>query len=802
MNEARSVSGGVGIASDAEAALGRVADQFKEYNYDPFVLFDRLRAGRRGRLDAAQARGSWIKWASHVRARRRVPLWNLYVNVPFCAKRCDYCMHFSTRAPGPGGMERYLRALIEQARYFAPALEGLSAANSAIGGGTPNLLSADQIARLCSALNESYSFDPAGERTFEAHPVGLDERKLAALREGGINRLSLGVQSMNPRVLAAAGRTGQTPELAARAVSAARRFGFPRGVSVDLILGLAEEDADDFYRSFEQAAACEPDMIFVNVLRPVPGYVEKRFAGEAARAAAHVERAASAIARCEALARRLGYETFLSAGQEFVCARPGHDAGDDRSRYFAGQTAAPYSTLALGWGASSHVRGERVYDQVRPFAESFDPSAELFEGAWIDEREEMAKSLTMTMRNRRCVLWSELEEWFGRDVRDEFGPEVEELSRLGWISSGDGRLSPKAADARTIMLTALKLVGKDGVERMLRENPCSDDGAGAARGRMRNVEINLGMACNNRCAFCMSGDPKMRAGRWMPFEAAQEELRRFRDMGCESVGFLGGEPTAYPRIVDIVRRARELGYRRVALCTNGMKLSDEKFVESLLDAGATRFAISFHSRDAAVEDEITAVPGNFARKLKGLLTLIEHRREGRLADGLSLNPVLSRRTYRDIVAYVEFFRAAGVRDIRFNYIWPQFLAQTDRAWVPSYREAMPILLRAILLNEKRWKMTLSFGGVPPCMLRWANAGVSERTRAHLAGRYFDEQGVDLETRVSANAMRFDWRRQKRERLKTHGPKCRECAWFERCDGVWKTYAEMWGLDEMTPLEVA
>lgn len=312
----------------------------------------------------------------------------------------------------------------------------------------------------------------------------------------------------------------------------------------------------------------------------------------------------------------------------------------------------------------------------------------------------------------------------------------------------------------------------------------------------KNLELNVGMACNNRCIFCISGDVKSSRRRWLALERAKEEIRVFYDAGCRSIGLLGGEPTAYPHLVDCVRYARFLGYARVAVCTNGTKLSEPAFADSLIAAGVTRFTLSFHSHMPALEDRLTGLPGNFERKLKGLRRLLEHKAAGRLPDNVSLNPVLNRKTYLHLKEYIEFFRGEGIDDIRFNFIWPQARVEKDRTMIPTYREAMKEIVRAVLLNESRWKMDLSFGGIPPCMLRWSGVAFSPKAHEHIVTRYFDEGLLDLPTQVSTNGERFDWQERKRDRLKTRGPSCSSCRYERRCEGIWKSYVELWGLDDV------
>lgn len=318
----------------------------------------------------------------------------------------------------------------------------------------------------------------------------------------------------------------------------------------------------------------------------------------------------------------------------------------------------------------------------------------------------------------------------------------------------------------------------------------------------RRVEIKLGDLCNNRCAFCVSGDLRDAQAPWTPLARVKEELAAFRESGCDAVGFLGGEPTVYPWIEEAIAHARALGYARVALCTNGTRLSDEAFCERLVAAGLTRATVSLHSHRAEVEDGVmTRVPGNHARKVAGVRHMLARR--SRLRDGVSLNPVLSRKNLREMPEYLAFAKGLGAADVRFNYIWPDDLLRGVAEWVPSFREAAPEIVRAIVLNERRFGLRLTFGGVPRCVLRWA--GVSPRLAEALAERHLDEVSYDPDNDVSIPSARggcgdrFVWQERKRDSLKRRGPRCGECRHAETCEGVWRTYAEFHGLDELVPV---
>jgi len=327
---------------------------------------------------------------------------------------------------------------------------------------------------------------------------------------------------------------------------------------------------------------------------------------------------------------------------------------------------------------------------------------------------------------------------------------------------------------------------------------------GAAPGELRRIEVHLGTRCNNLCVFCMSGVNRDQKESWASLERVREELRHFYEKGCRAAGFLGGEPTVYPHIIESVAYARRLGYKRIALCTNATRLSDADFCRRLVEAGLTRATLSIHSHRPEVEDGlITGVAGNLERKIAAVKNLVALRREGHLKDNISLNPVLCRPTLMEMEGYIAFFGERGIDDIRFNYIWPQGIVQRDRAWIPSFREAMPEILRIMLLNEKRLRRHLSFGGVPRCAL--ALVGVSGRLGDFLASKYLDESffdpanDVSMATKRGPMQDRFVWQEVKRNLLKTLASQCAQCRQNSRCEGVWKSYADLYGFEELSPI---
>jgi putative oxygen-independent coproporphyrinogen III oxidase len=175
----------------------------------------------------------------------------VYVHVPFCYRRCDYCA-FATWTDRSHLMGDYARAAALEVRRAVDA--GLPPASSVFfGGGTPSLLPVDDLGVILAAI----PVVAGAEVTVECNPETVDLARLTAYRHLGVNRLSFGVQSMVPHVLQALGRV-HDPASVHRAAAAAGAAGFDGAYSVDLIYGAVGESIDDWRQSVSQALALDP----------------------------------------------------------------------------------------------------------------------------------------------------------------------------------------------------------------------------------------------------------------------------------------------------------------------------------------------------------------------------------------------------------------------------------------------------------------------------------------------------------------------------------------------------------------
>lgn len=185
-----------------------------------------------------------------------LPPLSLYLHVPWCVKKCPYCDFNSHAVTGEIPEDRYLRAIMEDLAVDLALVQGRSIETVFIGGGTPSLMSPDFYQRLFRELGELLAISANAEITLEANPGTVEEARFRGFRDAGINRLSLGIQSFDPRQLQTLGRI-HDDRAAHRAIKAARMAGFDN-FNLDLMHGLPGQTPDQAIADLRAAIAWEP----------------------------------------------------------------------------------------------------------------------------------------------------------------------------------------------------------------------------------------------------------------------------------------------------------------------------------------------------------------------------------------------------------------------------------------------------------------------------------------------------------------------------------------------------------------
>ena len=321
----------------------------------------------------------------------------MYVHVPFCSVRCGYC-DFNTYTAdelGDGATrESYADTAIAEIELAARTLAhsgGLPVVETVFfGGGTPTQLPSADLVRMLDALRSTFGLDPEAEVTTEANPDSVTPDSLAELHDGGFTRISFGVQSAVPHVLATLDRT-HDPARVPEAVEWAREAGFEQ-VSVDLIYGTPGESLEDWAASLDHALGLEPDHVSAYALIVEAGTALARRVARGEIAAPDDDTMADMYLMADEMLTSAGFGWYELSNW----AR--NDASRCRHNLLYWHSA---DWLGIGPGAHSHVGGVRWWNVKHPAAyakrlaagespmldhEVLDPSTSVMERVMLEAR--------------------------------------------------------------------------------------------------------------------------------------------------------------------------------------------------------------------------------------------------------------------------------------------------------------------------------------------------------------------------------------------------------------------------------
>jgi oxygen-independent coproporphyrinogen-3 oxidase len=289
---------------------------------------------------------------------------SFYVHIPYCVKRCGYC-DFNTYTPGelkPGSdiaqvSNGYIDLLIQEGKIARSEVKTTKPIETIFfGGGTPTLMEPADLGRVLNSLEADFDFASDIEITIEANPDTVSKAKLAALREIGINRISFGMQSAVPHVLAVLDRT-HNPENVIKATTWAREVGFEQ-VSADLIYGAPGESLEDWETTIDAALALPITHISAYALIVESG----------TKLAAQVKRGEVTIPEDDQTADKylMADEKFRKAGFNwYELSNWSKPEGECRHNMAYWEGA---DWWGLGPGAHSHLNGKRFWNVKHPTA--------------------------------------------------------------------------------------------------------------------------------------------------------------------------------------------------------------------------------------------------------------------------------------------------------------------------------------------------------------------------------------------------------------------------------------------------
>lgn len=319
----------------------------------------------------------------------------VYLHVPFCRVRCGYCdfnTYTSSELRG-ARQEDFADTLAAEVRLAGTVMDAAGARRAAstvfFGGGTPTLLPPGDLARMLTAVREEFGIVGGAEVTVEANPDTVDDRVAETLAAAGVTRLSIGMQSARPHVLAVLDRT-HDPRNVATAVASARRAGLD--VSLDLIYGAPGESLDDWRASLEAAVALAPDHVSAYALIVEDGTKLARQIRSGALSIPDDDLQADMYELADDLLSAAGYDWYeVSNWATDASHRSRHNLAYWRGTDWWG----------FGPGAHSHVAGLRWWNVKHPAAYAQRLAAEESPAAARERPDETARRLESVLLRSR-----------------------------------------------------------------------------------------------------------------------------------------------------------------------------------------------------------------------------------------------------------------------------------------------------------------------------------------------------------------------------------------------------------------
>ncbi len=353
---------------------------------------------------------------------------SLYLHIPFCHTRCHYC-DFNTYAGILPMREPYVQALlieIELAGTLAQHTNGKPRRARTIffGGGTPSLLSVEQITRLLNACRNAFAVDEDAEVTLEANPGTLNQEHLQGLRAAGVNRLSMGAQSFDAELLHILGRI-HSPEEIRQALHNARAAGFT-SINLDLMFGLPMQTMRHWRETLDQALDLGPEHLSLYSLIIEEGTPFYTWTQEGHIIPGDEDLCADMYEYADERLQAAGYENYEISNW----ALPGHQCRHNLTYWHN----LPY--LGMGAGAYSYFGGKR-FSNVRPPLEYIRllkahqrPEAE---SETVGRAQEMSETAFLGLRTAMGIHLPTFEQRFGESFAQFAGDRLHVVAEAGLL---------------------------------------------------------------------------------------------------------------------------------------------------------------------------------------------------------------------------------------------------------------------------------------------------------------------------------------------------------------------------------
>ena len=382
---------------------------------------------------------------------------SLYVHVPFCLSKCPYC-DFNTYQGIESQFDDYLGAVVAEIAGWSRALGGPTLNTIFLGGGTPSYLPDGEVARILDAVGSAYPVRMDAEVTAECNPNDLTIERCADLRAAGVNRVSIGVQSMDNGLLAMLGRRHDADE-AATALERCRSVGFDN-VNLDLMYGLPEQTLEQWKNTVERTVALGPEHLSLYALTLEEGTPLRRWVEQGRLPEPDPDLAADMYDLARAALAAAGYRHYEISnwsrdGREsehnlaywrnlqWLGVGPGAHSSLGGCRFWTVRSPREYVVRAAEWAQESGASGS--WSSVSPDHIGAVPTVDDLEV--IDEKTAAAETMFLGLRLLDGMDLADASRKVRVDLALRYERELAELAEDGllvWEADGRVRLAEEA----------------------------------------------------------------------------------------------------------------------------------------------------------------------------------------------------------------------------------------------------------------------------------------------------------------------------------------------------------------------
>jgi oxygen-independent coproporphyrinogen-3 oxidase len=353
----------------------------------------------------------------------------LYLHLPFCRKRCDFCYFKVYTDKNSDDIRRYLDGVLAELRWYAgqPYLQGREPRFLYFGGGTPSYLSVEQLRYLMSGMQSIFSWDSAEEIAFECEPGTLQESKIEALHELGMTRISLGVENFDAQILELNNRAHRAAEIY-RCYEYARQVGFDQ-INLDLIAGMIGETEENWSRCIDETLRLAPESVTIYQMEvPYNTTIYRRMKDGGEEVAP--------VASWEAKRRWTG-EAFARMEQQGYLIGSAYTAKKDASVQFLYRDALWTGADMLGIGVSSfghlggvHLQNEHRFEDYLGRVEA--QEAPIFRAFELNADERLIREFVLQLKLGH-VQPAYFQSKFGVDVLERFAKPLRQHEAAGYL---------------------------------------------------------------------------------------------------------------------------------------------------------------------------------------------------------------------------------------------------------------------------------------------------------------------------------------------------------------------------------